>query len=51
MEFTIKRVGKYFSVRVTIDGTRVDMGLLDKDEAEKLRQVLISVAEELIDDE
>ena len=50
MEISVKRISKYKDVEVTLDNTRVALGLMDEEEAMKLARTLKVAIQDLIDD-
>jgi hypothetical protein len=47
MEINIRKNAKYADVNIDVDSTKVDLGLMDENEAGVLIQTLISAAQEL----
>ena len=50
MDIEVRFNSKYREIILTIDNTRIESGLLDKDEAKEIADKFISAAEDLLRD-
>ena len=49
MTISVRPIGKYCDVEVTLDNTKVALGLMDEDERKKLADTLNDAVKQLLD--